>query len=459
MPLITVRSPTGAPVTYRFDQEIVTIGRSTSNDLLVRDPLLSRCHAELRGTEAGWVVTDRDSSNGTLLNGRPVRRAEPLADGDEITLGRTVLVFESARPEADRERPTSETDRITWSASRSGPGEVPVLIGRSGKIREMVDTIDKIAPAPGTVLITGENGTGKELVARRIHGHSPRSEGPFVVVNCPALPGSLLESELFGVEKGVATGVEPRPGLFKVARAGTLLLDEVGDLDSGAQAKILRALQEKKVTPIGAREPVAVDVRILAATNHDLEADIDAGRFRLDLYHRLNVFSVSVPPLRERVEDIPLLVQHFLSWSEGPEVELDPDSLDLLMRYEFPGNVRELEHLIERARFLAEGSRILPQDLPDAVRRCHEEAGDRQAPADRLYDRIVRDGESFWDVAHGPFLRREVSRDDARKLIARAHKEAGGSYKGVAELFRIEEEYKRLLSFLRNHDLGVGTED
>jgi transcriptional regulator with GAF, ATPase, and Fis domain len=305
-------------------------------------------------------------------------------------------------------------------------------------------------------LITGENGTGKELVARRIHHRSGRREGPFVVVNCPALPGSLLETELFGVEKGVATGVDPRPGLFEVGRGGTLLLDEIGDLDAPAQAKILRVLQDREITPVGARKPVAVDVRILAATHHDLEADVASGSFRQDLFHRLNVFSIPVPPLRERREDIALLVEHFLRSQDGPTVEIEPGALDLLMRYDFPGNVRELEHAIERARFIAADARIQPDDLPHAVRRgAQATTADAESCADRLFDRIVDGGEAFWDVVHEPFLRREVSRDEARKLVARAYEEAGSSYKGIATLFRIEGDYKKLLNFLRNHGLGV----
>jgi len=460
MPLITVRGTSGPPVTYRFDRETVTVGRSATNDVLVRDPLLSRVHAKLRRTTGGWVVTDCDSSNGTLLNGRHLTRDELLADGDEITVGETVLVFSSTDPAAREVEAARETDRITWSACHGGSEKSPILVGRSPRIREMLDTLDRIAPAGGTVLITGENGTGKELVARRIHQRSPRGDGPFVVINCPALPGGLLEAELFGVEKGVATGVEPRPGLFEVARGGTLLLDEIGDLDTGAQAKILRVLQDKAVTAVGGRTPVAVDVRILAATNHDLEADVVGGRFRRDLFHRLNVFSIAIPPLRERREDIPSLVEHFLSASDGPAVGIDPAALELLMSYEFPGNVRELEHAIERARFIAPGSRIRPDDLPRAVREdVRAAASDAECSVDLLYRRVVEGGEPFWDVVHRPFMRREVSRDTVRSLVARAYEEAGRSYKGVAALFRIERDYKKLLNFLRNHGLGAPPRD
>jgi transcriptional regulator with GAF, ATPase, and Fis domain len=202
-----------------------------------------------------------------------------------------------------------------------------------------------------------------------------------------------------------------------------------------------------------------VDVRVLAATHHDLEADVAAGRFRRDLYHRLDVFRIAVPPLRERRDDIPLLVEHFLSRPDGPAVGIDPAALGMLLNYDFPGNVRELQHLIERARFLAKGPRIVPADFPDPLRRSGG-GGHGGAPgAERLYQRIVRDGESFWEVVQGPFLRREVSRDEVRKLVARVHREAGGSYKELARVLGLDQDYKKLLNFLRNHHLGVDAED
>ena len=203
-------------------------------------------------------------------------------------------------------------------------------------------------------------------------------------------------------------------------------------------------LQEKRARRVGGTDEIALDVRVLAATNHDLEADIDAGTFRRDLYHRLNVFAVTLPPLRERAGDVPLLVDHFLGLPAGPEARMEPDALQALESYAFPGNVRELEHLLVRARFLADGGRITAADLPDTVR---DAGGD-------LYDRL-RAGGSFWELVRDPFLRRDLSKDDVRALIRRAYEDADRSYKGVAALFGMEREHKRLLDFLHRHDLGV----
>jgi transcriptional regulator with GAF, ATPase, and Fis domain len=326
-------------------------------------------------------------------------------------------------------------------------------VGRSEPIRRVIETINAVAGSTATVLVTGESGTGKELVARLIHRCSPRSSRPFVVVNCPSLPDTLVEAELFGVERGVATGVEARRGKFEQAHEGTLFLDEVGDLDASAQAKLLRALSEKTIERVGGRGPVPVDVRVVAATNHDLRSEVERGAFRRDLYHRLNTVTVRLPPLRERREDVPLLVAHFVARGPGPRKTLSEAALEALSRHDFPGNVRELEHVIERAQLLARGPVVEAEDLPEEV--APAPGGDALGLTDRLLERLVREGESFWDVVATPFLRRELSREDVRRLITRAHAQAGGSYVEMARLLRIEGEYRRLLNFLHYHQLCV----
>ena len=255
------------------------------------------------------------------------------------------------------------------------------IVGKSYGVRAVIDKIERVGPTPARVLITGENGTGKELVARAIHSQSARAEGPFVEVNCAAIPSELIESELFGHMKGSFTGaVADRAGKFEQADGGTLFLDEVGDMSLAAQAKVLRVLQDNVVTRIGGSKPVKVDVRVLAATNKNLEAEIGEARFREDLFYRLNVVPLHVPPLRERREDIPLLVAHFvnvLTRREGVAPRtIAPDAVERLAQLEWPGNVRELRNTIERLLILASGPRITTDDVARLVgTRDPEQAG------------------------------------------------------------------------------------
>ncbi|OYV63005.1 MAG: Fis family transcriptional regulator, partial [Gemmatimonadetes bacterium 21-71-4] len=242
------------------------------------------------------------------------------------------------------------------------------IVGRSRAIRAVIDQLEKVAGTPARVLITGENGTGKELVARAIHQRSARALKPFVEVNCAAIPGELIESELFGHLKGSFTGAtSDRAGKFEQANGGTLFLDEVGDMSLAAQAKVLRVLQDGVITRIGGAKPVSVDVRVLAATNKNLDDEIAAGRFREDLFYRLHVVPILVPPLRERREDIPLLVAHFvdvLTQREGvPPRTISADAVDRLASRDWPGNVRELRNTIERLLILASGPQVGADDV------------------------------------------------------------------------------------------------
>jgi two-component system nitrogen regulation response regulator NtrX len=242
------------------------------------------------------------------------------------------------------------------------------IVGRSFSLRQVLDRVEKVAPTDARVLVTGENGTGKELVARAIHRLSPRADKAFIEVNCAAIPSELIESELFGHMKGSFTGAhEDRAGKFELADGGTLFLDEIGDMSLQAQAKVLRALQEGIVTRVGGAKPIQVDVRVLAATNKDLEEEIKGGRFREDLYYRLNVIPLHVPPLRERREDIAMLVRHFVE-SYSREANLRPkpisdDALDRMQRMDWPGNVRELRNTVERLLILASGASITADDV------------------------------------------------------------------------------------------------
>lgn len=247
--------------------------------------------------------------------------------------------------------------------------EVDILIGRSASMRELKELIQRVAPTLATVLVTGESGTGKERVARSIHLHSARAQKPFVALNCAAVPEQLMESELFGFERGAFTGATgQKEGLFESANGGTLLLDEIGDMPLTLQAKLLRVLQENEIRRLGANTSRKIDVRVIAATHRDLKEAVRAGTFRLDLLYRLEVISIPISPLRERVEDIPDLVQHFL-WKAADRHEkkvltIHESAMALLMAHSWPGNVRELSNIIERAVVLARGSEITSAELP-----------------------------------------------------------------------------------------------
>ncbi|MBX2934497.1 MAG: sigma-54-dependent Fis family transcriptional regulator [Ferruginibacter sp.] len=250
-------------------------------------------------------------------------------------------------------------------------GKALEMIGDSGPINKIKDTIEKVAPTDARVLITGENGVGKELVARWIHEKSNRNNGPMVEVNCAAIPGELIESELFGHEKGSFTSaIKQRIGKFETANGGTLFLDEIGDMSLSAQAKVLRALQEGKITRVGADKDISVDVRVIAATNKDLLKEVDEKKFRLDLYHRLGVIIIHVPSLNERRDDVPSLVDHFLDIVAGnygqPKKQIDDDAIEALKNYNWTGNIRELRNVVERLIILS-GKTITLEDVQNYV--------------------------------------------------------------------------------------------
>jgi two-component system nitrogen regulation response regulator NtrX len=277
------------------------------------------------------------------------------------------------------------------------------IVGKTPVMRALMEKIEKVATTPARVLITGENGTGKELVARALHRMSPRAAKPFVEVNCAAIPGELIESELFGHMKGSFTGaISDRAGKFEQANKGTLFLDEIGDMSLAAQAKVLRVLQDNVITRIGGAKPISVDVRVIAATNKTIENEIAAGRFREDLYYRLNVVPIHVPPIRERREDIPTLAQYFaatLSAREGiPPRTFTPDALERLSSLDWPGNVRELRNTVERLLILAPDSQIAARDIDRlAGQRVLDDAGLATLTQCRTF-------EEFKDAAERAFL-------------------------------------------------------
>jgi DNA-binding NtrC family response regulator len=314
---------------------------------------------------------------------------------------------------------------------------IPNLIGDHPKIREVYRVVAKIAPTSSTVLIYGESGTGKELVARAIHEGSRRADKPFMAINCAAIPDSLIESELFGYEKGAFTGANQRePGIFEAASGGTVFLDEIGEMNVAMQAKLLRAIQEKEVRRVGGKVNVLVDVRIVAATNRDLEKEIKAGTFREDLFYRLNVIRINLPPLRERGNDIAALADHFVkkfaAATELPVKGIAPKAMKMLMAYPWPGNVRQLESLIERSVLMAEGSAIVPEDLPGELHASS--TGGMAIPLD-----LPADGINFEELERTLIIK-AMERTDW--VIAKAAPLLGMSYKTMQyrlEKFKIEK--------------------
>jgi len=317
------------------------------------------------------------------------------------------------------ERRALERELVRLRDEVQGRQRLGGLLGRSPAMQELFRAIERVARSRASVLITGESGTGKELAARALHDLSPRSDGPFVAVNCGAIPHNLIESELFGHEKGAFTdAVERRIGRFEAASGGTLLLDEIGELDASVQVKLLRALQERVVERVGSTRPLEVDVRVVAATNRDLDREVAEGRFRQDLFYRINVVPLHLPPLRERREDVRLLAGHFLERAaaeQGRTCELAPDTLAALEAYAWPGNVRELENAIEHGLAMAEGGRIEVRDLPEAVARAGE--------TEQLREQWRRGGVGFEEVV-GRFetqlLREALERRDWNQTRAAA---------------------------------------
>jgi two-component system response regulator AtoC len=306
------------------------------------------------------------------------------------------------------------------------------IIGDSPAMQQVYKSIGQVAATDSTVLIRGESGTGKELVARAIHRHSKRSSAPFVPVNCAAIPESLLESELFGHEKGAFTGAAgKRRGRLELADRGTVFLDEIGELSPATQSKLLRALQERTIERLGSEQSLQLDIRVITATNRDLEEMVRAREFREDLYYRLNVVAIRIPPLRERREDIPQLAEHFLTRlaarQERAAIPLSPAALDILKKREWPGNVRELEHTLERAVVLSRGAAITPEHLEEQS----ESRGE-------WFDLVPLD-----DGMHALVTQLE------RKLVERALRQAGGNRTRAAELLRINRRllYDKLREF------------
>ena len=356
-------------------------------------------------------------------------------------------------------------DSRASAAIALGPRSKPYaqLVGRSAEIAALRQEIERVARSDAKVLITGESGVGKEIVARGIHFNGPRAQMMFAPVNCAGLPETLLESELFGHVKGSFTGAyRDKPGKFESAHMGTVFLDEIGEMTLRMQGLLLRFLETGELQRVGADGSRHVNVRLIGATNRNLKDMVGQGTFREDLYYRLNVIKIEVPPLREHRDDVPMLVQYFLdrfvAANQSPITGISPDAMKALVGYSWPGNVRELENLIERIVVTTQHSTIEPADLPSELRvqehvavRPRKER--RRTVADDLYARLVEKQESFWSTVYPLYMDREITRSNVREIVRRGLEEARGNYKIVARLFNLEpREYKRFLNFLRKHD-------
>lgn len=341
------------------------VGRGRKNQIILPHRTVSRHHANLIRQGNSFLVMDR-STNGTWVKGKKVEKAL-LEGGDEFVVGPYVLRLTEDEPEWDRETEVKNPPGSTENFEG--------LVGSSPVMLQLFDMTKRVAESNGTVLVMGETGCGKELVARGVHNRSPRSSGPFVAINCGAISRDLVESELFGHDKGAFTGASAaRKGAFEQADGGTLFLDEVGELSLDLQPKLLRVLETGEIRRIGSQRSTEVDVRVVAATHRDLKKEVEDGRFRADLLYRLYVLPVAVPALRDRREDIPHLVHYFL----GPRGELQPEALERLMGHAWLGNVRELKNVLERACILRKDNPIGPADL------IFLDEGSDEQPADVL---------------------------------------------------------------------------
>ncbi|MCL4810906.1 MAG: sigma-54 dependent transcriptional regulator [Vicinamibacteraceae bacterium] len=341
------------------------------------------------------------------------------------------------------------------------------FIGISAAARALDEEVSQAARSDAKVLITGESGAGKEVAARLIHTRSTRAAGPWVAINCAGVPDTLLESELFGHVKGSFTGAyRDKPGLIESAHRGTIFLDEVGEMSMRMQAALLRFLESGEIQRVGADRPSErVDVRVICATNRTLPDRIARGEFREDLYYRLNVIRLHVPPLRERREDLPLLVDFFVArHASEHRIEvpgLAPNVRERLLAYHWPGNIRELKNVIERIVVRAGQGEITLEDLPVDLRLATPLLMTSEAPtgaqlaehlAHELFDRIVLHRESFWTAVYAPFMDRDVTRDTVRRVVRRGLDQSGGRYEDLFTLFHLtREEGRRLVVFLRKH--------
>jgi two-component system NtrC family response regulator len=378
---------------FPLSQMVTTIGRAEEADIRITSPLVSSLHAQILRQKDKWLLQDLESTNGTFVNKQRIKSSE-LKNEDEIMIGKTLLKFVHVETPPTKEIDIDKIDttlrNISKLANSTAGGhslqeeiktlteeltkfknfvkerQFEELVGSSPKMETIFRTIEQVAPTDAPILIEGETGTGKELVARAIHRRSSRAQGPFVVINCGAIPENLLESELFGYEKGAFTGAGSKKyGKFELGNKGSVFLDEIGELPLNLQVKLLRVLENYEIERIGGVSPIKIDVRIIAATNKVLKEAVEQQKFRQDLYYRIGIFKLSLPPLRERREDILLLANYFLDKYKMNKkiIGFSKEATRALQQYHWPGNIRELENRIKRAVVMARHEEIELTDL------------------------------------------------------------------------------------------------
>ncbi len=351
------------------------------------------------------------------------------------------------------------SEKLELQETRNLESEYPEIVGRSEAVKHLLQQVSLAASSPMDILITGESGTGKELIARALHQTGRRAAQPFVAVDCGSLSESIAESEFFGYRRGAFTGAfENRMGLLEAAEGGVVFLDEVGNLTGGLQGKLLRVLQEREIRRLGETRSRKLNVQVLAATNRNLRIAAKKGEFRQDLFYRLNAIEIWVPPLRERSEDIPLLIEHFsrqvARTEQGQAKRFSKEALELLCRYPYPGNIRELENAVRRSYYFCSGSMMKSALLPDEIKEVS--SGTDESPRLRdpawMYRRLVRREGTFEEIVKEPFLKREIDSSCVRETIRIALKEAKGRYRGAFKLIGVADaDYSRTLVFLKRH--------
>jgi transcriptional regulator with GAF, ATPase, and Fis domain len=410
-------------VTLEVAGNTVRVGTAPDNDLVLTDDTVSRRHCELEATDAGLRIRDVGSTNGVLLSG--IRLHDAIVAGSAtLRLGETVLDVLPLRETVDREQATA--DRF---------GDV---LGRSARMRELFADLERIAPTDVTLLLEGETGTGKDLVAESVHRASGRSAGPYVVFDCGAVAPTLAESELFGHERGAFTGaVASRPGVFEQADGGTLFLDELGELPKDLQPKLLRVLEKREVRRVGSAKTVPIDVRVIAATNRNMASEVQRGQFREDVYFRIAAAHVLVPPLRDRMDDLPMLVEHFLSMEKPPRCldDVPKDVWEMFKAHRWPGNVRELRNAVQRLLVTPERAiRPLPNTPPpSSPSRGFELAESGEIPPLRI-------------------ARRDAADDFERSYLRAVLGRTGGNITRAAAIAEVSRQMVQKL--LRKHGIG-----
>ena len=397
---------------FVVNRDTFTIGSGSHNDLTIEDSTVSKRHCEIVVEQSGYLIRDLDSTNGTFVQGVRVSSAH-LAPGSEIQLGKTRIVF----------CPLQDANDIPLSHNEA----FGAMLGRSVPMRRIFYLAETYSPADVTVMITGETGTGKEILAEEIHNHSSRRDKPFIVIDCAAISKELIESELFGHVKGAFTGANAdRQGAFELADGGTVFLDEIGDLSPDLQPKLLRVLEKREIKRVGCNKVRKINVRIISATNRNLANEVNEGRFREDLYYRLSVVHLELPPLRRRREDVPLLVRKFLTDLHGEDAIsqlADVDrTMDVLKRHEWPGNVRELRNLIELAFY----SERRPVDLSAFLSLGSLRAGRKPAEPDVNFvtDKPFKDAKNdLIEEFEKTYLNDLLARN--KQNISRSAREAG----------------------------------